>query len=201
VREEFTIERHGKSYVLFAGLLDEAHSQGLKSIDTELLQPAAEENGSCAVVKATVEMEDGRTFTGIGDASPDNVGRTIIPHLIRMAETRSKARALRDAVNVGAAVLEELSEGDDNHSSLDGSSRSQQKGELRAVEESEEDGSREEQVQKVTEHQISYLRALAEKLRGEDGVERLEKSLGHPLEELSRDRAQEWIEDLEAREK
>jgi len=201
VREEFTIERHGKSYVLFAGLLDEAHSQGLKSIDTELLQLTAEENGSCAVVKATVEMEDGRTFTGIGDASPDNVGRAIIPHLIRMAETRSKARALRDAVNVGAAVLEELSEGDDNHSSSDGSSRSQQKGELRAVKESEEDGSREEQVQKITEHQISYLRALAEKLRGEDGVERLEKSLGHPLEGLSRDRAQEWIEDLEAREK
>jgi len=113
VRDEFMITRQGKQYVLFQGLLDEAHGQGLRGIDTELLQVPGPDNGNVAIVKAVCEMEDGRKFSGIGDASPDNVGRNIAPHVIRMAETRAKARALRDAVNVGATALEELSEGDD----------------------------------------------------------------------------------------
>ena len=120
MRDEFLITRQGKQYVLFAGLLDEAHTRGLVGIDTELVQVPEENNGQVAIVKATVQIEDAggsgelRTFSGIGDASPQNVSRNIVPHLIRMAETRAKARALRDAVNVGATALEEISDGDDD---------------------------------------------------------------------------------------
>jgi len=53
-------------------------------------------------------------FSGLGDASPANVPAHIRAHLIRMAETRSKARALRDAVNVAVASIEELGGDDDD---------------------------------------------------------------------------------------
>lgn len=133
MREEFMISRQGKQYVLFAGLLDEAHSRGLVGIDTELVQVPEEGNSQVAIVKATVQIEDAggsgelRTFSGIGDASPQNVSRNIVPHLIRMAETRAKARALRDAVNVGATALEELSDGDDGPASQNSKNASVQK--------------------------------------------------------------------------
>jgi len=111
MRDEYVITRQGKQFVLFAGLLDEAHAKDLKGISTELIQIPDEANGHVAICKATVEMEDGRRFQGIGDASPKNVSRNIVPHLLRMSETRSKARALRDAVNVGATSVEELGGG------------------------------------------------------------------------------------------
>lgn len=110
MKKEFTVERHGKSFVLYAGLLDEAHAQGLKSITTTLLQAPSDANGNLAICQAIVEMGNGTTFAGIGDASPNNVNEMMRNCLIRMAETRAKARALRDAVNVGNVALEELEE-------------------------------------------------------------------------------------------
>lgn len=107
MKKEFIVERNGRSFVLYAGLLDLAHERGLKTITTTLLQIPSEHNQHMAICQATVETEQG-TFSGLGDASPENVSRMMLPHLIRMAETRAKARALRDAVNVGVTALEEL---------------------------------------------------------------------------------------------
>lgn len=265
MREEFFIERHGKRYVLYQGLLDEAHARGLKSIDTELLQVPTPENGNVAVVKATVEMEApdaerSRTFSGIGDASPENVGRGIVPHIIRMAETRAKARALRDAVNVGATALEELTDSDDSDAppvshqasraqanSAPPSARQEQARQQRAssgrdaggaslgprpVEEdpgpgeaapaeeeageapngkageaspgSEGQDQGQDQArrasrgssQKARKSQVDLLRTLAEELRGENGVARLEGRIGKSLAELTRAEADEWIDRL-----
>lgn len=106
--KDFVVNRQGKDMVLYSGLLDHAHHHGLKSILTAIEQLPTIDNGHLAVVKAIVTLDDGRTFCGIGDASPENVGRMIALHCVRMAETRAKARGLRDAMNVGGAVLEEL---------------------------------------------------------------------------------------------
>lgn len=109
IKKEFIVERQGQTFVRYAGILDEAHEQGLKSIVTELVQTPNQDNRNTAICKAIVETSKG-IFTGIGDAAPDNVGRAMQNCLIRMAETRAKARALRDAINVGVAALEELDE-------------------------------------------------------------------------------------------
>jgi hypothetical protein len=224
MRDEFLITRQGKQYVLFAGLLDEAHSRGLRGIDTELIQVPDDQNGSVAIVKATAEMEDGRHFSGIGDASPENVGRNIAPHLIRMAETRAKARALRDAVNVGATALEELSDGDDAPPADNFGSRGSQRsrptpirnaqrgsraedGSAQDTRAAEDNGSSEESSApasssrrgasgKARKSQVDLLKTLAVEWRGENGVERLENRIGKPLADLTRTEADEWIDRL-----
>lgn len=112
MKREFMIERQGKQFVLYAGLLDEAHRHGLKAIRTRLVQAPSPENGNVCICSAEVETDRG-LFSAIGDASANNVGRNIAVHFIRMAETRAKARALRDAINVGAAAVEELVELDE----------------------------------------------------------------------------------------
>ncbi len=117
MKKEFIVERNGRAFCLYAGLLDEAHSRGLHSIHTNLLQAPSELNEHTAIVSATVVISDAqtgasRTFTGIGDASPDNVNPSMRNSLIRLAETRAKARALRDSINVGVTALEELADPD-----------------------------------------------------------------------------------------
>jgi hypothetical protein len=219
MRDEFLITRQGKQYVLFAGLLDEAHSRGLRGINTELVQVPDETNGNVAIVKATAEMDDGRRFSGIGDASPENVGRNIVPHLIRMAETRAKARALRDAVNVGATALEELSDGDDAppaspSANFGGASSRSRPTPIRAQRPSIQEGSQAQAVEdngqrerpaatsrkgsagKARKSQVDLLKTLAVEWRGENGVERLENRIGKPLTDLTRAEADEWIDRL-----
>jgi len=182
MREEYMIERGGRGFVLYAGLLDEAHARGLRSIETELLQVPGAGNGEVAIARAVVRTEDGK-FSGIGDASPGNVSGAIVPHLIRMAETRAKARALRDAINVGVTALEELgdeevlpSQEETSAPRMPGAQPGENnKGELPA-----------------TRKQLNYLEALISDTV-EDGLPKFEEMVGKPISELSRGEASEWI--------
>jgi hypothetical protein len=120
-RRRWVIQREGKDHVLYAGLLDLLHlvSKGRFQIYTHLEQAPTEANGMLAIVEARVELlgtdetrpswgSSIRQATGIGDASPQSVNRMMAPHLVRLAETRAKGRALRDLLNIGLVTVEEL---------------------------------------------------------------------------------------------
>lgn len=185
MRDEFLIEQRGKKYVLYAGLLDEAHQRGLSMIETTLVQLPTEHNGDTAIVHAVVRTEDGK-FTGLGDANPQNVNKNIAPHAIRMAETRAKARALRDAINVGVTAFEEL--GGDDAEPGDAREPAALNPELRKRLRANGKPAR--------KGQIDLLKTLAVEWRGELGVERLEARIGKSLHNLTGAEADEWIDKL-----
>jgi hypothetical protein len=190
MREEYMIERQGKKFVLYAGLLEEAHARGLRSIETELLQVPHAENGEVAIARAVVRTEEGK-FSGIGDASPGNVSRAIAPHIIRMAETRAKARALRDAINVGVTALEELGDEEEVAPSREGVQMS-------AARTEENKNEPPKEALPATRKQLNYLEALIADVV-EDGVAKFEDMVGKPVSELSRGEASEWIGRLSGR--
>lgn len=190
--------------VTYAGLLSLAHDQGLKRIDTSLVQLPSETNGHTAVFTAVIETEHG-SFKGHGDANPDNVASRIVPHIIRMAETRAKARALRDAVNIGEVAVEELALEGAASSSNSHEERGDVRqpiagvGQRRSVRGGSKSTTEESPPELMTDAQRRYLfRLLAER---QIPAERAE---GHLLEicgvkslkEITKQRASDLIEEL-----
>ena len=107
-KSEFFIILNGKKFITYQGLLDIAHRRGLKSMQVEVIQFPLEENKMTAICKATAENNVGGVFIDYGDACPTSVNPKLAPHIIRMASTRAKARALRDFTNIGMTAFEEL---------------------------------------------------------------------------------------------
>jgi hypothetical protein len=104
--DRFLTNIKGKDFVLYAGVLDLATQKGLLKLEVELLQFPDKENGNEAICRAVAESKTGKVFSDIGDANPNNCHSMIAKHLIRMASTRSKGRALRDMCNIGIACIE-----------------------------------------------------------------------------------------------
>ncbi len=98
----------------FEDLLTASHKRGLISINTELISVDIEKKQ--AIFKAKVKgwigdekkAEEGMVgiFTGYGDAE-GITNELIIPHFIRMAETRAICRALRWYTNNAKVSIEE----------------------------------------------------------------------------------------------
>ncbi len=95
------LEENGKPYVTLDGLLylSQNHPEEIKrvrSIDAEVLDP------NLPIVKVTVTLNDGSTFSGLGSASDgEDTERKI-----ELAEGRATSRALRKAYALGVPVKE-----------------------------------------------------------------------------------------------
>ncbi len=110
VSDDHIVMLQGKKFITHAGLLDKAHKIGLKGISTEMVSS----DGGFFVFKATVYIDNkggnAKLFSAYGDAGPDSVGRNILPHALRMAETRAVNRALRFATNIGMTSTDEMND-------------------------------------------------------------------------------------------
>ncbi len=62
------------------------------------------------IVKATVFLQDGREYQGIGTATRENLTKITANHGLEMAETRAVSRALRKAYAIGIPSIDELFE-------------------------------------------------------------------------------------------
>lgn len=183
-------KKSGKDFILFTGLLNLGHDEGLKDITTNIEQMPSKDNGMYAVVSASVVTERG-SFSGIGDAAPDSVNKMLLPHLLRMAETRAIARALRFATNIGMTCLEELSS-----DSVMSKGQSNQPAPKKQYTPSASGDS-----QICTEKQINYIRKLFKDTPMDAGQrqEFVENLIGpvKSLGELSKNQAGKLIETLQ----
>ena len=114
MREEWKIKRSGRDYVLYPGLLNEVHQRFVGfSLSTNLLE-ISERPIVQAYFSGRFKDREGKwaqietTGTGTAGRTSDTSGAAAEAPL-EMAETRAKARALRDAVNIGETAFEELS--------------------------------------------------------------------------------------------
>jgi len=98
----------GKPFIRYAGLLQMAQERGLVSLTATWTH----NDGELSLAQAVATFQDGRHFEEAGDATPANTNRKVAGHFRRVALTRAKARALRDALGVDLVAVEELMDGE-----------------------------------------------------------------------------------------
>ena len=81
-----------------------AHERGLVNLSANFITVS----GDLALAEATAEFSDGKVFKECADSTPSNVNPKVKQHFPRMALTRARARALRDALNILVCSVEEM---------------------------------------------------------------------------------------------
>jgi hypothetical protein len=118
-KSKFTNNIKGKDAIKLEGLTAVAHEKGIWKFETDIIQYPSDQNGWTAICKTVVGGYDWDPITekvrevvysDIGDANVNNCGKMVAASYIRMASTRSQARALRKYTNIDMVCSSELSD-------------------------------------------------------------------------------------------
>ena len=118
-KAKFTNNIKGKDAIKLEGLTAVAHEKGIWKFETEIIQFPSDQNAWTAICKTTIGGYDWDPinekickveYSDIGDANVTNCGKMVAASYIRMASTRSQARALRKYTNIDMVCSSELSE-------------------------------------------------------------------------------------------
>lgn len=94
----------GKEVCTYQGKLELAHQSGLSSLEIEIISLPSSEIGLSCICKAVLVTDQGRRFTDIGEANPNNVPKGCAERYISVASTRAKSRVLSDAFNISGTL-------------------------------------------------------------------------------------------------
>lgn len=209
VKDEHKIRQHGKDYVLFAGLVAEAHEKFVgfrltSQLDTALFKINPEQPVVYAHFEGDYVGEDGQTLntiaaTGIGTAGRLGDKGPASGAPVEMAETRAKARALRIAVNIGETAYEEIPSDAPEQEVEEARSSPIQKGQAARANPPKRKKTKHSEgpVEPETLRRLRFLADTFADARGDDEEEHWTAfidNLGHPAEELIQGEAEKWIE-------
>jgi hypothetical protein len=94
---------NGTSFIKYVGLLHLAHAAGLLSLSADWTCNA----DGLSLARAIAVFRDGRQFVENGDSTPES-GKRVGLHWRRLALTRAKSRALRDALGIDMCSVDEI---------------------------------------------------------------------------------------------
>lgn len=118
-KQKFSVNIKGKDAIKLEGLTAFAHEKGMWKFETIIIQFPSDQNGWTAICQTTIGGYDYDPITekvrevlysDIGDANVSNCGKMVAASYIRMASTRSQARALRKYTNIDMVCSSELSD-------------------------------------------------------------------------------------------
>lgn len=118
-KKKFSSNIKGKDAIKIEGLTAVAHDKGMWKFETDIIQFPSDQNGWTAICKTVIGGYDWDPieekiirveYSDIGDANVNNCGKMVAASYIRMASTRSQARALRKYTNIDMVCASELSD-------------------------------------------------------------------------------------------
>jgi len=103
----------GQDYVVLAGLWRLATKKGIKHTRVHAVQVPSDANQNNATVMFEVEFLDETSFSALGNSNSNNCKDIYKNYVLTMAESRAKARACRDALNIQICSDEERNQDGD----------------------------------------------------------------------------------------